>query len=63
MTRSVLESIPLKSDRLVAEVEKGNGGYPEYGSSDLEPECGTHLVLTLRTPKDRYRTSTVTENK
>ena len=53
VTGSALESAALHGDSPVPEAGKDNGGYPEYDSSDLEPECGTHLVLTLNTPKDR----------
>ena len=47
--RSPLKSGALKSDSLVGEGEKVDTGYPEYGSSDLEPEYGSHLDLILNT--------------
>ena len=47
--RSPLESGALESDSLVGEGGKVDTGNPEYGSSDLEPERGSHLDLILNT--------------
>lgn len=40
--RSPLESGASKGDSPVREAGEGNGGYPEYRSSNLERECGCH---------------------
>jgi len=53
MTGSLLESSAQKSDSLVPEVEKDNGGYPEYNWPNCQLECGSHLDLTLKTPRIR----------
>lgn len=53
MTGSSLERDTQKGDSPVQEIEKDDGEYPEYNSSNFELEYGTHLVLTLNTTKVR----------
>ena len=49
-TGSLLESSAIKGDSPVPESRKVNGEYPEYGSSNLESEFGSHLDPILNTP-------------